>query len=459
MLRGPSLARRVVFYLVLAQLFAFLVGALVTAGLNLGQVAYFGWSLDELAFDRTSALVAASLERGGDSELHINPTEALRRETLRAPGLSFAVFTLDRKPVQGSSSELTEALLKAGLIAISSIHSHFILPGDEQMTPLGHLELVQTPFGRLQIATYLQKFRWDDIVFGFIADEFKWNIAYLLSVIIISTGTAWFAVTRGLEPLRSASRQMEKLDFDSLDRGVIAAEAPSEIVPFFDAINALLARLGASAKRMRRYTANAAHELRTPLAILRARLQNPMEPGFKRDLERDAIHLQTIVEQILIEARLGERQVPTDEDVDLNETAWAVVAARTPLAIKCGRSFEFEGAEMRAHVKGNRRAIESVLANVIDNALRAEPEGGTILVRVAEGPVVEVIDHGDGVAGAERELIFDPFWRKSEASSGAGLGLAISRELMDTLGGRIWVEGTPGGGATFKLSLPQIDKS
>ncbi|ARN81134.1 sensor histidine kinase [Methylocystis bryophila] len=453
--RGLSLARRVVFYLVLAQLFAFLVGALVTAGLNFLQVAYFGWSLDELAFDRTSALVSASLVRGDDSELRVLPNEELRRETSRAPRLQFAVFARDRKPLQGSSPELAELLAKAGLISISSIHSHFVLPGDDQMTPLGHLELVRTPFGRLQIATYRQKFRWDDIVFGFIADEFKWNIAYLFSVIVISTGTAWFAVRRGLEPLRATARQMETLDFDSLSDGVVAADAPSEIQPFVEAINALLARLDASARRMRRYTANAAHELRTPLAILRARLQNPLEPGFRREMERDASQLQAIVDQILIEARLCEKQVCANEDIDLNELAWSVVAGRTPLAIKCGRNLEFEGAPTKAQAKGNRRAIESVLANIIDNALRAEPEGGTILTRVTMGPVVEVVDHGEGVAAADREIIFEPFWRKSEASSGAGLGLAIAKELMERLGGRVWVEETPGGGATFKLRFAQ----
>ena len=92
-----------------------------------------------------------------------------------------------------------------------------------------------------------------------------------------------------------------------------------------------------------------------------------------------------------------------------------------------------------------------VVANLIGNALKAEPVGGTVLVRLRPEGEVEVIDHGEGVAPCHRETIFEPFWRKSEATPGSGLGLAIAKELISKLHGRICVEETPGGGATFKL--------
>jgi signal transduction histidine kinase len=95
-----------------------------------------------------------------------------------------------------------------------------------------------------------------------------------------------------------------------------------------------------------------------------------------------------------------------------------------------------------------------VLTNLIDNALRAEPSKGSVVVRIDSDKIVEVIDHGEGIAAADREMIFEPFWRKSESSPGTGLGLAIAKEIVDAHGGRIWVEDTPGGGATFKLAFP-----
>jgi signal transduction histidine kinase len=101
-----------------------------------------------------------------------------------------------------------------------------------------------------------------------------------------------------------------------------------------------------------------------------------------------------------------------------------------------------------------------VLSNLIDNAVVADPEGGTVIGWVGEDATIEVIDHGAGVPKEDRDLIFEPFWRKSETESGAGLGLAIARELVVRQAGSIWVEDTPGEGRLlrfgFRLSLRDI---
>ena len=118
-----------------------------------------------------------------------------------------------------------------------------------------------------------------------------------------------------------------------------------------------------------------------------------------------------------------------------------------------------EAAPVPVIVRGTEYALKSVIANLINNALRAEPEGGTVVVRVRADAGVDVVDHGEGIEEADRELIFEPFWRKSEATPGTGLGLAIAKELTEALGGRIWVEETPGGGATFKLSFLDFENT
>ena len=277
---------------------------------------------------------------------------------------------------------------------------------------------------------------------------------YLGVIFSVSAAVAWFAVRRSLAPLRRVAEAAERIDLDSLGQGLRADDAPIEIRPLVDAVNRALARLDASVARMRRYTANAAHELRTPVAILRARLENPEERGFRVDLQRDVRRVQTIIEQMLVAARLTEGQAPQDEDVDLCATARGIVADYSPLIFKAGRRIAFEAPDAPVRLRGNRMAIECIIANLIDNALRSEPEGGTVLVRVDADCRVSVVDHGEGVAEKDRELIFEPFWRRNEAEPGAGLGLAIVKELIDKLGGRILVETTPGGGATFALSFP-----
>lgn len=177
------------------------------------------------------------------------------------------------------------------------------------------------------------------------------------------------------------------------------------------------------------------------------------------DMECDTSQLQICVEQMLVAASLGENQVSSEEDIDIVEATWSAVANRTPLAIRPHRHLEFDVVGESQKVRGHGQAIASVIGNLIDNAIRAEPENGTMLVRVGHSAVIEVVDHGEDIAKSERELIFEAFWRKSEDSAGAGLGLAIAKELVEKQGGRIWVEDTPGGGATFKLWLPKVENA
>jgi signal transduction histidine kinase len=450
---GPSLSRRLFGYLVIAQFLAFMIAWAITTGLALSHIWIFDITLDALASSRVSKLVIASLARDKDGLIRIQRSPELRAEMGRAPGLKYAAFdTVDYKALPGSSPELGEALASA--MRINSPHTHFILPDDPKSTPMGYAAPESTPFGKLQIAVYGQKFRWDDLYYA-IAEEFQWSAIHVFTAIVISVAIAWLAVRQALAPLHAVSREAARIDMDSLDQRLSVGGVPAEITPVVAAVNIALERLDASAMRLRRYTANAAHELRTPLAIMRARLEDAEEPTFKMDLLRDASQLQAIVEQMLIAARLTENQAALDQDVDLVATIRHMVSRRLPLAVKCNRAIEFEARVQPVITRGNPRAIECAVSNLVDNALRAEPAGGAVIVRVEDEALVEVIDHGEGVRPSDREMIFEPFWRKSDATPGTGLGLAISKELIERHNGRIWVEDTPGGGATFKLLFPK----
>ncbi len=315
------------------------------------------------------------------------------------------------------------------------------------------MEPRRTPFGRLHVAVYGQTFVLSD-VYHALQDELEWLRVYLVAVVLMSVTTAWFAVRQGLWPLRAIAQEASHIDMNSLDQRLSSDQAPTEIGPLVDAINDALKRLDAGVARQRQFTANAAHELRTPVAILSARLDAPEEPTFKTDLKRDARRIRNIVEQLLTAARLERRPAESDQRIDIIAVARAMAADAALLAIRAERQIAFEAPPGELRVAGNRTAIESVLANLIDNALHAEPEGGLVFVKVTDRAVVEVIDHGEGIAECDREMIFEPFWRKSETKPGTGLGLSIAKELVSIHGGQIWVEETPGGGATFKLAFP-----
>lgn len=454
MSRGRSLALRVAVYLLAAQLVAVGAGWICALVLGLFGLEDFATSLDEIAYPRTREMIIASTTRDADGALRVAPTQALRAELAHNPKLKYAVFEpIEMQPARGSSPELVTAL--ASLRALHPSWVHFSLDPNPHGRPAGYLQSRETPYGPASIAVHGFAFRWPDIFVSMFYDA-KWMSAYFGPAILFSIFTSWFAVRRGLAPLRDIAAEAARIDMDTLEQRLRDAETPAEVRPLVIAFNQALERLDTGAARLRRFTANAAHELRTPVAILTARLDAPKQSSFLVDLQGDAHRIRNIVEQLLATTRLSDRPAHTDEEVDLVASSRRVAADALLLAVQKGRQIEFEAPDSAVLVRGNRAALESVLSNLVDNALRAEPEGGSVIVRVGADARVEVIDHGEGIADADRELIFEPFWRKSEAPPGTGLGLAIARELMTRLGGQVSVGHTQGGGATFKLSFRRL---
>ncbi|MBY6241993.1 cell wall metabolism sensor histidine kinase WalK [Methylosinus sp. Sm6] len=454
MTRG-SLAARTIVLLCVAQLVAFAIAWLVSLGIGLGGAGSpngFLASTAELAATRARNQVLASLTVNRDGEVRIEPTSDLREEMRRTPGMRFAaVHTNSRSPVPGSSPEL--AAMIQPLIALDPTHVHFLGPGDQRGLRTGMLEPQWTRFGRMHIAISGTAFQWSDL-WDEGLESLRWTYPYLVTAMVMSVVAAWLAVRWGLAPLRAVAAEAAGIDMDSLHQRLSLDGVSAEIEPLVAAVNGALERLDAGVARQRRFTANAAHELRTPVTILGARLDAPEEPSFKTDLRRDHRRIRNIVEQLLATARLGERQARLAEPVDLCALARAMIADAALLAVRSRRRIALDAPDAPVLVRGNRGALESVVANLVDNALRAEPEGGAVLVRVGADKTLAVVDHGCGVASGDREALFEPFWRKSEATPGTGLGLAIAKEVMDSHDGRIAVTDTPGGGATFTIAFP-----
>jgi len=448
----PTLARRVLIGIAATQILVLFLGPLVSVSLSF-------WSndinLEELSADRIEKLVADSLIRDESGDVRIEPNVELKRELERTPDLLFAAFDAhSTAPLAGSSPVLVKELQDA--LRLRPMHLHFFLSGDQVKRAHGMLGPHWTKQGPYYLAIYNEKPRWSDVVDIF-NNEISAFLPYLVGALLFSTCVSWYAMRQCLRPLRALSAQASQLDLDRLSSRFSETDVPGEIAPFVRAVNQALARVDGSAQRMRRYFANAAHELRTPLAIMRARLENAQDSALVANLLSDTSKLQTIVEQALSAARLEEQKEAFDADVDLQGTVQQVVRNFLPLGVKCGRSIELEVSEGSCLVKGNSAAIAGVVGNLIDNALKMEPEGGAVIVRIDSRAGVQVEDHGKGVAPEDRERIFEPFWRENETTTGAGLGLAIAENLMEKLGGRIWVEDTPGGGATFRLMFQRSE--
>ncbi|MBC8269267.1 MAG: PAS domain S-box protein [Rhodospirillaceae bacterium] len=212
-----------------------------------------------------------------------------------------------------------------------------------------------------------------------------------------------------------------------------------------------------SEERHRNFAADVAHELRTPLAVLRTHLDNLNDSKEVQSLRVDAENMSRLVAQLLAMTRIETFTTDEDlDDVDLGEVCRNVATLIAPLAIKEHRSIEVTGGKVPVLIRGNAASLEQAVRNLVENAIRYSARGTVISLKVSNKkvPCIKVIDRGRGVALEQREKIFQRFKRSDRRGGGAGLGLSIVRRTIKNHNGIIEIEDTPGGGATFILSFP-----
>lgn len=293
-------------------------------------------------------------------------------------------------------------------------------------------------------------------------------LASILLASLLTTVVAVFIVRRGLRPLQEIRLAAERITAAHLGERVAGRPWPAELADLASAFDRMLERIEDSVTRLSRFSADLAHELRTPLGVLvgeaEVALSKERSPHEYREVIESSLEeyarLSSLIEELLF---LAWTENPTSEvrreALETRELADEVVSFYEPLAEERGVALRCEGA---APAVASASLLRRALMNLVSNALKFTPRGGEVLVRLEPmrgGARIRVVDTGEGIPEEHRARVFDRFYRVDSARSrdpgGVGLGLAVVRSIAQIHGGEVWAEAAEGGGAQITLTLPQ----
>ncbi len=413
------------------------------------------------------ALVAAATLPFGVAVLLHRVAHHYQREVLKRQAEAIAVLLPLRDPVRAVAS--VDVIAGGVTLDVVDAGRHVLAErGPARPTMIAAVPLAARPRivrrGPLAAVSWpAQGRRWvvvsqDDAAPEVVTDDivrtFLKRFALLLLPLTLLIPLAGYGLTRRLtRRMQAAADIAAVIGPRTLDRRLPRDTLPAEVEPLAVATNAALDRLEQSFAAQAAFAADVAHELRTPLAVIRLRLDAVGDPDARRALRAEVDRAARVIEQLLGLADLERPMEDARAPVDLGALAEEVVAERAPAVLAHGHRIALDAAAPTP-MTGFAGAIVLALENLIDNALRHTPPGTRIAVTIGPGAQLSVADDGPRIAAADLARMAERFWRGGTAAEGSGLGLSIVARVAQAHGGTLRLEAGPGGrGLSARLTL------
>jgi two-component system heavy metal sensor histidine kinase CusS len=432
---------------------AFALVALVTGYLHVVMVRNLEREDDEWLVARTGMVLQRAEARPDD-------LAALRAEVAEGTARAAEPMLMQVRTPAGT----VETPGMSELVPASAFPPSGVLR--DYRTADGRLLRLRAEEGRLGVAVAAALDRSEDEE---LVAEHRYHIAVVLSLALVACAAGGYRLARrGLRPLADVTATARRIGPAQLGERLNTAGLPAELDSLAGTFNGMLARLEDAFARLSRFSADIAHELRTPVTALRGEVEVTLGRPRTNDEYRDVLgscleecgRLARLIDNLLFLARAEHpKTVLATEPVDVGRELTAVREFFEPAAAENGVTVvvEVEGGLV---VPADRSLFQRAVGNLVTNALAHTPAGGTITLRGrrTEGRVrVEVVDTGEGIAAEHLPYLFDRFYRADPARSGGGrvgLGLAIVRGVVELHGGTAMVESAPGRGTTVALTFP-----
>lgn len=278
------------------------------------------------------------------------------------------------------------------------------------------------------------------------------GVWFFLPLIVVTLLVMPAVIHRSMRGVRRLAQQARELDIGEPGARLDSRLVSSEVAPLVSAFNDAIGKVQEGYAARDKFLADAAHELRVPIAVVQARLAQLPQGQLKTQLHNDVARLGNVAENLLDLQRL-DRSVDRLQPLDLAQVVREAAAELAPLVIGAGYGFEVDAPDEPVWIVGDGLALGRVLANLVHNAIVHGGGRGVISVRLDGHASLEVADQGAGVPADDREAIFAPFHRLRAAGNGSGLGLHLVKEIVQHHGGSVSASEARGGGASFRVSF------